>query len=129
MVAIETQRPNRAIELLEQALAEYGDDPRQAQHRAAALTNLGRAYLSIGNIDQAEGLLRTALELQEASIGPDHPDVAVTLRHLASAALAQGLKRQSKAFAKRAAAIRALTDQSNAAGVTIDASVWLQRSQ
>ncbi len=129
VAAFETGRPHLGVELLEAALREYGDDPRQAAERALTPANLGRAVFAIGETDRADHLLRRALALQESALGSEHPDVAVTLGYLAEAMKAQGLKKQSRVFIKRAESIQALRDETNAAGATVDAGVWLNRGR
>ena len=45
--------------------------------------NIGMAYLSQGNYAEAELLFRRSLEINEAALGPTHPEVATGLNNLA----------------------------------------------
>ena len=47
------------------------------------LNDLGAQYAERGLLDRAEDLLERAVALKNLSLGPRHPDVAVTLNNLA----------------------------------------------
>src|SRR5687767_14270061 len=49
---------------------------------ASALHKLAVLYANQGKYGEAERLHKRALELREAALGPNHPDVADTLHHL-----------------------------------------------
>jgi Tfp pilus assembly protein PilF len=48
--------------------------------------NLGMVLHDLGDLDGASVQLERALEISEATLGPDHPNVAVTRANLAAAA-------------------------------------------
>ena len=57
--------------------------------RAQMLDAMGRAHQSLAHYDTSRALLRQALELRRNALGPDHPDVAESLDHLADAFAAE----------------------------------------
>lgn len=48
------------------------------------MRNLSNSYKSTGKPEKAKALLTRALAIREATLGPDHPQVATTLNNLAS---------------------------------------------
>jgi tetratricopeptide (TPR) repeat protein/predicted Ser/Thr protein kinase len=85
----------------------------------AALDRLGSAplleadfYLHYGSLALARGdnenageYHRRALEIREAQLGADHPEVAISLTNISNALRAQGLHQQSEEMARKALAI------------------------
>jgi tetratricopeptide (TPR) repeat protein/predicted Ser/Thr protein kinase len=85
----------------------------------AALDRLGSAplleadfYLHCGSLALARGdnenageYHRRALEIREAQLGADHPEVAISLTNISNALRAQGLHQQSEEMARKALAI------------------------
>ena len=71
---------------------------------ADALTALSGLYQATGRYDKAEQLLRRSLEINEAMLGKDHPDVADNLASLA------GLYARSGQWDKVTAASNDLAD-------------------
>jgi hypothetical protein len=63
-----------------QALA---DEQGKREWVISSLNNLASVYLAQGRRDLAEASYRDALAVQEAALGPDHPDVGVSLNRLA----------------------------------------------
>ena len=59
-------------------------DPRRATS-LDILRHLGNAYADLGDAAKQRDLLERALKIQEAYLGEDHKEVAITLRHLGSA--------------------------------------------
>ncbi|MBT8403962.1 MAG: tetratricopeptide repeat protein, partial [Gemmatimonadetes bacterium] len=59
---------------------ELEDQPRV---QAALLATIGRVYRNLSLWDEARGPLTRALEIRTAELGPDHPDIAESLRDLA----------------------------------------------
>lgn len=60
-----------------------------------------------GRLDEAESLLRDALQLYEASVGPDHQYVASTLTELGAVLTEKGLPQDAEPILLRAIEIRA----------------------
>ncbi len=54
------------------------------------LENLAELYRVQGRFDEAEPLYLRALEILEKTLGPEHPEVAVSLNNLAELYRAQG---------------------------------------
>ncbi len=69
---------------------ELRDQPRI---RAALLATVGRVYRNLGLWTEARPLLAEALEIRSAQLGPDHADIAESLRDLSV------LNRQTDRFA------------------------------
>lgn len=68
---------------------------------AVSMRFLGVVLLDQGKHDQAEELLRDALEIQERSLGPNHPDVAVSLSDLARVLMEQGKQEEAERLSRR----------------------------
>jgi Flp pilus assembly protein TadD len=51
---------------------------------ATSMSNLANVYASLGRDADAESLLKSALVLEEATLGPLHVDVSITLTSLAT---------------------------------------------
>ena len=62
--------------------------------------------IATGDFDEAKALGERALAIWEASLGPDHADVAYALVPLAQVALAQGRPAEARRLAERALALR-----------------------
>jgi len=75
---------DRALETVDE---RFGDRP---VIRAAVLSTIGQTLWRLGDLDDAETILRDALPIQAAELGPDHPDTLSTVTRLASALRAQG---------------------------------------
>ncbi|MGI9175959.1 MAG: tetratricopeptide repeat protein, partial [Rhodothermales bacterium] len=84
---------------LDTALADQPDV------RAAALTSLGTTYLNLGRLADAERHLREALELRQATLGPEHADVGETTSQLAIALQDQGAYAEADLLFRRVIAI------------------------
>ncbi len=99
-----------AIRIVESLLAEeekrLGPNHRRV---AVALNNLGQLLQATNHLEQAELLMKRALEIDVASFGPHHPKVATRLNNLAH--LLQETRRLSEAepFYRRALEIDELT--------------------
>ena len=73
-----TKLYERAVEVAQQKSGE------RSPEYAKALIDLAGAYrMTKGKWDKAIALYQQALPIQEATLGPDHPDVATTLVYLA----------------------------------------------
>ncbi|MFI6318879.1 tetratricopeptide repeat protein [Nonomuraea sp. NPDC050556] len=81
-ILIDLGQPAEAASILTAVLAAYR---RAGEHHETAVTlhNLGAALYAMGDRDRARIALREALETKEAVLGPDHPELAVTLYNLA----------------------------------------------
>ena len=75
---------------------------------ATSVNNLGLLYYNQGQYAQAEPLLNRSLAIMEKALGPDHPDVAVSLENLAALYRVTKRRKEAKVLEKRAAAIRAI---------------------
>jgi eukaryotic-like serine/threonine-protein kinase len=64
---------------VKKAQTSFKDQPDVA---AAVQSTIGRTYTSLGQLDDAERLLRSALKTRLALFGPEHADVAETLGDL-----------------------------------------------
>ena len=66
-----------------------------------------RRVLAQGRYAEAEPLLQRALAIREKALGPDHPDVAEVLEHLAKLYDQTGRSEEAKKLSERARQIRA----------------------
>lgn len=83
--ALEAREIAEAVDYLQEGLAAAkraypAGDVRFAEIQA----NLGIALAQHGNLVEAEGLLRRALDLRESKLGPMHPAVATIAQNLAN---------------------------------------------
>ena len=70
---------------------EQSDDPKRLRLRKAeALTGLGTVLQRLGDLDEAEKLMRQALTIHEQELGSTHPEVANTLYSLAGCLMGKG---------------------------------------
>ncbi len=81
MLADRSAKPERAIELLHQALATVPETPETATRRAHLLHALARALRRAGRPAQSMPHAQEALRLTREVLGPRHPEVAN--RHIA----------------------------------------------
>ena len=75
------------------------------QHVVAFLNNLGQLLQATNRLAEAEALMKRALAIDEASLGPDHPDVAIRLNNLGQLLQATNRLAEAEALMKRALAI------------------------
>jgi tetratricopeptide (TPR) repeat protein len=66
------------------------------------LQKLGTIRASQGDPGAAEGFYQRALALQEAALGPDHPDAAITVQQIADLYRGQGRLAEAQALYERA---------------------------
>jgi tetratricopeptide (TPR) repeat protein len=92
-------RLTRALERAEAAKVRPGEV-------AGILDQLGVAWLAGGERDKSEAALRRALKLREDAQGPDSPDIAVTLKHLAALAEKAGDRKGALDLLERAVRLR-----------------------
>ena len=95
-----------AVSVLDGALAsvEARDEPSPVV-RARILDGMGQIYQGYAEFDKAERLLRRALDLRTAALGPEHPDVAESLDHLAALCAVQGDHAMADSLYRRAITI------------------------
>jgi tetratricopeptide (TPR) repeat protein len=107
----EQYRFERAIPVLEEVyalrkeLSEQSSGPDNATAERAladAASWLGRAYLRVARYNDAEPLLRRALEIDESIYDPDHPEVAIRLNNLAQLLLATNRLAEAEPLMRRA---------------------------
>ncbi|MEB3335178.1 MAG: tetratricopeptide repeat protein [Cyanobacteriota bacterium] len=71
----------------------------------AALNNLAQVLQATNHLEEAEPLMRQALEIDEVSYGPDHPNVARDLNNLAQLLDATNRLEEAEPLMRRALAI------------------------
>jgi len=108
VLRLEQGRLAGAVETLARALAlgeeVYGRDDHPAI--AETLVPLARARAAGGDPEQAERLLRRALEIAEKAHGPDHPDAAMALHGLGEVLARRGERDEAARCLGRALEIR-----------------------
>ena len=86
-----------------------GPDPEAEQtYQSLRVTSLNNAALSLedkGDVEGAEPLIRSALEIAEKNLGPNHPDTAGSLNNLAGVLEAKGDYAGAEPLYRRALAI------------------------
>jgi CHAT domain-containing protein/Tfp pilus assembly protein PilF len=97
-IAYDLGRYNEAAQLYERAIALS----RENANKATYLNNLATAYLKQDRDNEAKELLDDALDMQEKSIGRDHPSIAQTLNNLAVAHRKLGRPAQAESYSRRA---------------------------
>lgn len=78
----------------EQGYRELGADGEEGL--GLLLSNMAEMQLQLGDLDAAEANLAQALELQSTRLGPDHPQVAVSLTKLANLNHARGRELEAR---------------------------------
>jgi serine/threonine-protein kinase len=78
----------------------------QPEIEAAVKNTMGSTYLRLGRYDEAEPLLRSALEIRQDAGGKEHPDVAESLTSLGGLMLYRGEYEEAEALFRRALAQR-----------------------
>ena len=73
--------------------------------RSWVANNLAAVYAANGRLEQAEKLDRQAIALKEESLGPEHPDVAISLDGLGAILTELGRPAEGIKFTERAIAI------------------------
>ena len=93
------RRYREAINKLQEVVSHRGDN-------TDVLDWLGSALEWAGQYAEAEPLFKRALVIREKALGPEHPDIAMSLNKLASVYQDQGKYVEAELFFKRALAIR-----------------------
>jgi serine/threonine-protein kinase len=78
---------------------------REARTRAWALNNWAEVLIVTGHVEDGKRLLERAVVLKEESVGPDHPDVAISLDGLSLALVELGRPSEAIQPVERAIAI------------------------
>ncbi|MFL5807134.1 MAG: FxSxx-COOH system tetratricopeptide repeat protein [Roseiflexaceae bacterium] len=95
--------PARMLPLLPHAQhAAEAAEARGSQHAATLLNNLGYYFKSIAGYAKARALYERALRIDEATFGPDHPEVAIDVNNLGGVAKDQGDLPAARALYQRA---------------------------
>ncbi len=97
----DVERQRRIVDLLSRAVALEGDARRRFLDRTCA----GDRELCA----EIESMLRQALEMREATLGGDHPDVAESLHELGLIAGRAGRRDEARRLLERAHDIRRQT--------------------
>ena len=73
------------LEVLKEAEKKIDDAfASQREIQAAVQSTIGMTYRQLGHYEEAEPLLRSALEIRKSVLGPTHPDVAESLIEMAN---------------------------------------------
>ncbi len=95
-----------AIALLERAVRILDGVPADPEHDLpGVLVPLARAYLKHGEAQKAKKPLLRLLDLHTRELGPEHPDLLVTLNNLAHVAEAAGNLIEARHWRERALAL------------------------
>jgi len=95
-----------AEKLLRRAVEQHRESGARDEAAAEALADLASVRYQKGDYAEAAGLAREALAIQEALLGPEHPDVADTLAILGAIDWDQGRLAEATPFWTRCLAIR-----------------------
>ena len=79
--------------------------PGPSRARSWVANNMAAVYAQNGRLEQAEKLERQAIALKEESVGPEHPDAAISLDGLGAILTELGRPAEGIAFSDRAIAI------------------------
>jgi len=95
--------PAKMLPLLPHAQhAAEAADQRGSAYTATLLNNLGSYFNAIAAYDDARAFYERALRIDEASFGPDHPEVAIDVNNLGMVLREQGDLPAARAFLERA---------------------------
>ncbi len=100
----EAEVHHREVVDLEAELA--ADTEGRSAPLAGVLVNLGMDVHAQGKLDDASALLRRSLAMFEATVGPDHPDVALPLIELAAIAIERKDRDEAATLYQRAIRIQ-----------------------
>jgi tetratricopeptide (TPR) repeat protein len=117
----------QAEHLLNRALVKAADLGPAEQ--GISLNGLGELYRRQGRHEDAERMFVRALDVKEAGLGRDHPDVAVTLTNLGLVYMAEDRHEEAALILERALAIQEtrLSPKSLALGRTLTALAAVYR--
>ena len=103
----DTELLESLLGVAERQIAEKAEG--NAEVEATIRRILGGAYIALGRVDEATAQLERALELREATLGPDAPDTLQSLEDLGGAHLAAGRWDEAVAVFERCLEGRAAT--------------------
>lgn len=95
-----------AQDVLQRGRQRIGQLNDQPAVQAGLLDAMGRAYRGLGRYDTARTLLRRSLQRRREVYAPDHPDVAMSLDHLADLFVAERDVEPAVPLYRRAHALR-----------------------
>ena len=107
-------QPGAADPLLARAVATLEKTGGDGRALATALNNLAGLRFRAGAYRDAEPMLARALQLEEKALGPDDPELAVTLDNYAAVLTALERGPEADAARHRAMAIRTAQAQQHA---------------
>jgi len=87
------------------SLIRHAEVIRTSAQLANLMNDFGVYLTEIAEFDKAEPLFRRALSIREASLGPDHPDVAQSLNNLATLLSDTNLNSEAEPHDRRALCI------------------------
>ncbi|MCH9646951.1 MAG: serine/threonine-protein kinase [Deltaproteobacteria bacterium] len=95
------------IQLLDEAAARTPEEFTDAPPLQARLMDvIGMVYSSLGRYEEAEPLLRQALELRQESLSDNHEDLAVSLDHLGLLQISRGQLEEAELYLDKALSMR-----------------------
>lgn len=95
------------VQLLEEAAARTPEEFTDAPSLQARLMDvIGMVYSSLGRYEEAEPLLRQALELRQKSFSGNHEDLAVSLDHLGLLQISRGQLDEAEGYLDEALTMR-----------------------
>ena len=105
---------SRALELSRAAVRNYEEQGDvKGSHYAKILGNLAMFYYLNDSIDMAINISRRALDLQNATLGSEHPDLVVTYHNLANYYLAKNDKERMRNYYEKALEMQARLVRNN----------------
>jgi tetratricopeptide (TPR) repeat protein len=110
-VLVERQGHYAEAERLLQRVLSLQEKQNVVEPEAATLTNLARVILLVpsngfNRLQEAEGLLRRALQIREQTLGPDHVEVGIVMARLASLLQQRHQYEEAEKILRRALAIQ-----------------------
>lgn len=101
--------PTVGAAILERGVARADELADQPLLRARLLDALGMVFVNLGRYDDAHELVGQALGIRMGRLGPTHPDVALSLRHLGWTRRALGDYTAAEAMLRQALSIQRAT--------------------
>jgi tetratricopeptide (TPR) repeat protein len=124
LLAMARERLAEAIYALRRAEALTPNDAESAHARTRMLLNLSVAYEESGQLSEADALCGRALEIAEASLGPDSRMVVAALWQRAKVWRKLGREREAKRLEARARNILAELGRQNPLKHTVDVGAF-----